>query len=105
VINLNQNWSSMTGYTGGVYTLLSENCDSNQVYNIGLNCGANTLPYNCYGGFVFCDSDNNGVFNTGDTPLVNVPVYVGANQGASSSTALVYTDSTGYFMYCGHWWG
>jgi len=101
VINLNANWSSMTGYTGGVYTLLSENCDSNQVFNVGLNCGTNTLPYNCYGGFVFCDSDNNGVFNSGDTPLTNVPVYIGANQGPTASTALVYTDSTGYFMYCG----
>ena len=101
VINLNPNWSSMTGYTGGVYTLLSENCDSNHVFNVGLNCGTNTLPYNCYGGFVFCDSDNNGVFNSGDTPLTNVPVYIGANQGPTASTALVYTDSTGYFMYCG----
>jgi hypothetical protein len=30
-----------------------------------------------------------------------VPVYIGANQGPTASTALVYTDSTGYFMYCG----
>lgn len=101
ILSLNPNWTSLTGYTGGVYTLLSENCDSNQVYNVGLNCGTNALPYNCYGGYVFCDSDNNGVFNSGDTPLTNVPVYIGANQGATASSALVYSDSTGYFMYCG----
>lgn len=100
-INLNSNWSSLTGYTGGVYTLPSVNCYSNQVFNFGLNCGTNTLPYNCYGGYVFCDTDNNGVFNTGDSPLTNVPVYVGLNQGATASTALVYTDSAGYFVYCG----
>ena len=101
IISANPNWSSLTGYSGGVYTLNSENCDSNQVFNFGINCGTNTLPYNCYGGYVFCDSDNNGVFNAGDIPLTNVPVYIGTNQGASSSTALVYSDSTGYFMYCG----
>lgn len=101
IVSLNPNWSSLTGYSGGIYTLLSENCDSNQVYNVGLNCGTNTLSYNCYGGYVFCDSDNNGVFNSGDTPLMNVPVYIGSNQGPTASTALVYTDSSGYFIFCG----
>jgi uncharacterized repeat protein (TIGR01451 family) len=99
VINLNPNWSSMTGYTGGVYTLLSENCDSNQVYNVGLNCGSN-LPANCYSGYVFCDANNNGVMNAGEAPIPFAPVYLGVSP-TSNSSVTVYTDSTGYFSYCG----
>ena len=99
VINLNPNWSSMTGYTGGVYTLLSENCDSNQVYNVGLNCGSN-LPANCYSGYVFCDANNNGVMNAGELPIPFAPVYLGVSP-TSNSSVTVYTDSTGYFSYCG----
>ena len=99
VINLNPNWSSMTGYTGGVYTLLSENCDSNQVYNVGLNCGSN-LPANCYSGYVFCDANNNGVMNAGELPIPFAPVYLGVSP-TSNSSVTVYTDSTGFFSYCG----
>jgi uncharacterized repeat protein (TIGR01451 family) len=99
VINLNPNWSSMTGYTGGVYTLLSENCDSNQVYNVGLNCGSN-LPVNCYSGYVFCDANNNGVMNAGEPPIPFAPVYLGVSP-TSNSSVTVYTDSAGYFSYCG----
>ena len=99
VINLNPNWSSMTGYTGGVYTLLSENCDSNQVYNVGLNCGSN-LPANCYSGYVFCDANNNGVMNAGELPIPFAPVYLGVSP-TSNISVTVYTDSTGFFSYCG----
>jgi uncharacterized repeat protein (TIGR01451 family) len=99
VINLNPNWSSMTGSTGGVYTLLSENCDSNQVYNVGLNCGSN-LPANCYNGYVFCDANNNGVMNAGELPIPFAPVYLGVSP-TSNSSVTVYTDSTGFFSYCG----
>jgi uncharacterized repeat protein (TIGR01451 family) len=99
VINLNPNWSSMTGSTGGVYTLLSENCDSNQVYNVGLNCGSN-LPANCYSGYVFCDANNNGVMNAGELPIPFAPVYLGVSP-TSNSSVTVYTDSTGFFSYCG----
>ena len=67
--------------------------------NIPLNC-SNPSPTNCYGGFVFCDANNNGVMNAGEQPLTFAPVQLFVSPNATTSVT-VYTDANGYFEYCG----
>jgi uncharacterized repeat protein (TIGR01451 family) len=56
----------------------------------------------CYSGFVFCDSNGNGVMNPNEAPLAGAPVIL-YNTSATISSITVYTDSTGYFIYCGQY--
>jgi uncharacterized repeat protein (TIGR01451 family) len=67
--------------------------------NIPLNC-SNPSPTNCYGGYVFCDANNNGVFNTGELPLTFAPVQLFVSPNSTTSVT-IYTDANGYFEYCG----
>ncbi len=67
--------------------------------NIPLSC-TNQSSSNCYGGYVFCDANNNGVMNAGEQPLTFAPVQLFVSPNATTSVT-VYTDSTGYFEYCG----
>lgn len=67
--------------------------------NIPFNCNSQS-PTFCYGGYVFCDANNNGVFNAGEQPLTFAPVQLFVSPNATTSVT-VYTDSTGYFEYCG----
>ena len=106
ILNLNPNWLSALGYTSnlGVWTLLSEDCDSNQTYNIGINCGnGNTQQTYCYGGIVFCDANGNGQFDNNESPLSGAPIMLFGSTSAvgSGNNIIVYSDSSGYFTYCG----
>ena len=67
--------------------------------NIPFNCNSQS-PTLCYGGYVFCDANNNGVMNAGEQPLTFAPVQLFVSPNATTSVT-VYTDSTGYFEYCG----
>lgn len=67
--------------------------------NIGINCGSN-VPSNCYSGYVYCDANNNGVMNAGEQAIPFAPVYLGVSPNSGSSV-VVYTDSSGFFSYCG----
>ena len=102
---INTNWMSATGYTSSAsifQSITSQGCNLGATpvpVNFGLNCTSN-LPTNCYAGYVFCDVNNNGVMNVGEYPIPFAPVYLGtATSGNTNIT--VYTDSTGYFSYCG----
>jgi hypothetical protein len=102
---VNTNWMSATGYTSSApifQSVTSLGCNVGAPptpVNFGLNCTSN-LPTNCYAGYVFCDLNNNGVMNVGEYPIPFAPVYLGtATSGNTNIT--VYTDSTGYFSYCG----
>ena len=104
IINLNANWLNTMGYSSSAsapYTLLSQNCDSVNTYNMAVNCGATPTFTNCYGGYIFCDVDNNGIFTSIDDPIAGAPIFIGVSPGAAGATALVFSDSTGYFSYCG----
>lgn len=70
--------------------------------NFPLACGGTVSPTLCYSGFVFCDANGNGVMNTGEQPLIYAPVTLYSNTSTNSSVT-VYTDSTGYFSYCGQY--
>ena len=72
--------------------------------NIPLNCTSPNPPTFCYGGFVFCDANGNGVMNPGEAPLVGAAVQLFV-QPNSTTSVTVYTDSTGYFEYCGNFIG
>ena len=43
--------------------------------NIPFNCNSQS-PTFCYGCYVFCDANNNGVFNAGEQPLTFAPVQL-----------------------------
>lgn len=106
ILNLNPNWLSALGYTSnlGVWTLLSEDCDSNQTYNIGINCGSgNTQMSLCYSGIVFCDANGNGLMENSELPLSGAPIVIyGSTSAVGSGINLtIYSDSNGVFQYCG----
>jgi uncharacterized repeat protein (TIGR01451 family) len=106
---VNQNWLIQNNYqilnNSGNNTYLTTGSPCNggippTTVNIPLNCNSNVSPTNCYGGYVFCDANNNSVFNTGELPLSFAPVQLFVSPNSTTSVT-VYTDSTGYFEYCG----
>ena len=106
ILNLNSNWLSALGYSSnlGAMTLLSQNCDSNQTFNIGINCGnGNTQQTYCYGGIVFCDANGNGQFDNNELPLINAPIVLYSSTSAVGTGIYltVYSDTNGVFQYCG----
>lgn len=106
ILNLNPNWLTALGYSSnlGAITLLSENCDSNQTFNIGINCGnGNTQQTYCYGGIVFCDANGNGLFDNNELPLSGAPIFLYGSTSAIGTglNLTVYADSNGWFLYCG----
>ena len=108
-LTLNSNWLAQHGYTilnnngTNSSTILGTPCNSGippATISFALNCGGNVSPTFCYGGFVFCDANGNGVMNPGEAPLVGAAVQLFV-QPNSTTSVTVYTDSTGYFSYCG----
>ncbi|MFZ9612714.1 MAG: DUF7619 domain-containing protein [Crocinitomicaceae bacterium] len=109
VLSLNSNWLTQHGYSilnnngSNINYILGTPCNSGipvNTINFPLNCGGTVSPTLCYSGFVFCDANGNGVMNANEAPLAGAPVLL-YNTSASNSSITVYTDSTGYFSYCG----
>jgi uncharacterized repeat protein (TIGR01451 family) len=112
-LSLNNNWLTQQGYMilnnngSNINYITGTPCNSGvppTTINFPLSCGGNTSPSFCYGGFVFCDANGNGVMNPGETPLVGAAVQLFV-QPNSSTSVTVYTDSSGYFSYCGQFIG
>lgn len=108
-ISINSNWLTQHGYVllnnngNNISYIIGTPCNSGvPVSNVNypLSCGGTVTPTMCYSGFVFCDSNGNGVMNTNESPLAGAPVIL-YNNSATNSSVTVYTDSTGYFTYCG----
>jgi len=105
-ISINPNYLLNLGYTGvdPTITYLGHDAlysDSLQT-NIPLQCSNfNPFPVLCYEGNVFCDGNGDGIQNFGDMPLVNAPITIDNYQGGSTTAITVYSDSSGYFHYCG----
>lgn len=106
-ISLSSTWAQQFGYTipsNGPDSVTFTQCipgTPSPILNFPVNCnGVITNPSNCYGGYVFCDANNNGVFNTGEQALTFAPVQLFVSPNSTTSVT-VYTDSTGYFQYCG----
>jgi uncharacterized repeat protein (TIGR01451 family) len=102
-VGLNSNWLSINGCNSnsGTYAL-STACipgTTGTPINLGIQCTTNTPTY-CYSGYVFCDANSNGMMNLGEVGIPFAPVYL-CNSSASGNTVVVYTDSSGYYSYCG----
>jgi len=111
VLTMNANWLAQHGYVilnnngSNVSNILGTPCNSSvpvSTVNFPLNCSGAVTPTLCYSGFVFCDANANGVMNAGEAPLSGVPVLL-YNASTTNSSVTVYTDSTGYFSYCGQY--
>jgi len=48
-------------------------------------------------GYVFCDVNNNGIFDAGETPLANSNLVLKNSQNVTIATAV--SDSTGYYQF------
>jgi uncharacterized repeat protein (TIGR01451 family) len=111
VLSLNSNWLTQHGYAilnnngSNLNYITGTPCNSGlpiNTINFPLQCGGTVTPTMCYSGFVFCDSNGNGVMNPNEAPLAGAPVIL-YNNSATNSSVTVYTDSTGYFTYCGQY--
>ena len=73
--------------------------------SIPIQCGNfNPFPYLCYSGYIFCDANGNGIQNVGEAPLMGAPITLGWTT-TNSASVTVYSDSSGYFSYCGSIYG
>ena len=111
LLSMNANWLAQHGYAilnnGGsnLNYITGTPCNSGvpiNTINFPLQCGGTVTPTMCYSGFVFCDANGNGVMNPNEAPLAGAPVML-YNNSATNSSITVYTDSTGYFTYCGQY--
>lgn len=107
IISLNSNWLSNNGYTASnlIDSVLNVPCQSGlppALASFPINCGQTQGTSNCFSGYVFCDANNNGIMDNGELPLTFAPVtlYTQPSTGNINSV-IVYTDSNGYFIYCG----
>ncbi len=110
-LSISSNWLTQHGYTilnnngSNLNYILGTPCNSGVPFanvNFPLACGGTVSPTLCYSGYVFCDANANGVMNAGELPLTYAPVTL-YNNTSTNSSVTVYTDSTGYFSYCGQY--
>jgi uncharacterized repeat protein (TIGR01451 family) len=111
ILSMNSNWLNQNGYAilnnngSNLNYVFGTPCNSGlpiNTINFPLQCGGTVTPTMCYSGFVFCDSNGNGVMNPNEAPLAGAPVIL-YNNSTTNSSVTVYTDSTGYFSYCGQY--
>ena len=111
LLSMNANWLTQHGYAilnnngSNLNYITGTPCNSGlpiNTINFPLLCGGIVSPTMCYSGFVFCDSNGNGVMNPNEAPLAGAPVIL-YNNSSTNSSVTVYTDSTGYFTYCGQY--
>lgn len=111
LLSMNANWLTQHGYAilnnngSNLNYITGTPCNSGlpiNTINFPLQCGGTVTPTMCYSGFVFCDANGNGVMNPNEAPLAGAPVIL-YNNSSTNSSVTVYTDSTGYFTYCGQY--
>lgn len=109
-LTLNANWLSQNGYIvlnnngNNTALIIGTLCNASTPvanFNFPLQCNAPVTPVNCYGGYVFCDANANGIFDAGETPLTFTPVQLFSSPNANTSIT-VYTNNSGYYQYCGN---
>jgi uncharacterized repeat protein (TIGR01451 family) len=109
-VSINPNYLANMGYTTSypVIDVIGLDCQSggSQMLNsIPIQC-ANFNPYPslCYSGYIFCDANGNGIQNVNEAPLMGAPITLGWTT-FNSANVTVYSDSSGYFSYCGSIYG
>ena len=109
-ISINPNYLLNIGYSGfnPTITYLGQDLFYGPDYGFNsdtlfpLQCtNFNPFPVLCYEGNVFCDGNGDGIQNFGEMPLVNAPITIDNYQGGSTTAITVYSDTSGYFHYCG----
>jgi uncharacterized repeat protein (TIGR01451 family) len=110
VVSVSPSYLTNMGYTTNypLIDLIGTDCQqgtSQNLNNIPIQCANfNPFPYMCYSGYIFCDANGNGVQNVGEMPLMGAPITLGWTT-PNSTTVTVYSDSSGYFHYCGSIYG
>lgn len=101
VVSVNQNWLIQNGYSSntGSFTSTQTICSdtTNPLINFAINCGTTNPNQGCVSGFVWCDANGDGDFDTNEIPLTGAPIML---QG-SGTYITVYSDSNGFYSYCG----
>ncbi len=105
IVSVNANWLSASGYTlnPNLQTIINVGCNLGippAVSNFAINCGNNPGNTYCYAGFVFCDANGNGTMDPNESPISGAPVLL-TSQTFGANTVTVYTDTNGFFLYCG----
>ena len=109
-ISVNPNYLANMGYTTSfpVIDVMGLDCQaggSQMLNSIPIQCGNfNPYPYLCYSGYIYCDANGNGIQNVGEAPLMGAPITLGWTT-TNSASVTVYSDSSGYFEYCGSIYG
>ena len=109
-VSVNPNYLANMGYTTSfpVIDVIGLDCQaggSQMLNSIPIQCGNfNPYPYLCYSGYIFCDANGNGIQNVGEAPLMGAPITLGWTS-TNSVNITVYSDSSGYFSYCGSIYG
>jgi uncharacterized repeat protein (TIGR01451 family) len=109
-VSISPNYLANLGYTTNIPIIETTGIDcefggTQSLNNIPIQCGNfNPYPYLCYSGYVFCDANGNGIQNPGEAPIMGAPITLGWTT-LNSANVTVYTDSSGYFHYCGSIYG
>ncbi|MFK8044362.1 MAG: T9SS type A sorting domain-containing protein [Crocinitomicaceae bacterium] len=99
-ISIDQNWLYTNGYFPSNQfndTISDLTCNNNPIINIPVICDTNALSVGCIDGYVYCDDNGNGIFDSTETAFYNAPVTL---QGLGGLIT-VYTDSNGFYSYSG----
>jgi uncharacterized repeat protein (TIGR01451 family) len=109
-LTLNANWLSQNGYAvlnnngSNTALIIGTLCNSSTPvasFNFPLQCNAPINSVYCYSGYVYCDANGNGVFDTTETVLSFVPVQLFSSPNSTNSIT-VYTNNLGFYQYCGN---
>lgn len=107
-LSISPSWLAANGYTSSNDTLnvLAVQCNSgaSTIYNFPINCGNSPVnPTLCLSAKVFCDANGNGVYNAGESLLVNAPVtiWLQNQQNPMLPSITLLSDSAGLVYYCG----
>ncbi len=109
-VSVSPNYLANLGYTTSfpVIDVIGLDCQaggSQMLNSIPIQCtNFNPYPYLCYSGYIFCDANGNGIQNVGEAPLMGAPITLGWTT-TNSASVTVYSDSSGYFEYCGSIYG
>ncbi|MDP4717502.1 MAG: T9SS type A sorting domain-containing protein [Flavobacteriales bacterium] len=110
VVSINPNYLASMGYTVALNSVMDfpQDCQTGSgptLINFPVQCANfNPFPYLCYSGYIYCDANGNGIQNVGEAPLMGAPITL-SNTTLGGNTITVYSDSSGFFSYCGSIYG
>lgn len=101
IVMVNPNWLSQNGYSlnPSVVTTNQTACNQqNPPVNFGItNCDSIVPNQGCVSGFVWCDANGDGDFDTNELPLFGAPITL----YGSVNNVTLFSDSLGFYSYCG----